>query len=59
MLLLAGLLGLTLYDHYWTSRDLQRLCDLIGPHEASPAIPTAPQQEIDNICTNHQPDTGF
>jgi hypothetical protein len=59
VLLLAGLLGLSVYNLFSTSRDLQRVCELIGPHDVTVANPITPRQEIDNICINHPPDNAF
>jgi|HubBroStandDraft_4_1064222.scaffolds.fasta_scaffold798558_2 hypothetical protein len=58
ILLLGAVLAYLIYRHYSTGRDLQRICELIGPHVATETNPSTPQQEIDNICISHQPD-GF
>jgi hypothetical protein len=58
ILLLGVVLAYLVYRHYSTGRDLQRICELIGPHTESVTNPSTPQQEIDNICISHQPD-GF
>ena len=53
---LLGLLALSLYGHYETGKDLRRVCELIGRHDASYGHPLTPQEEIDTICNVHEPD---
>jgi len=55
-LVLACLLALSIYGNYRTGRDLQRLCELIGPHDVGVAVPRTPREEIDNICIDHEPE---
>ena len=59
IMLLGAVLAYLLYRHYSTVRDLQRVCELIGPREASITIPNSPRQEIDSICINHRAGEGF
>ena len=59
ILLLAGVLAYLIYGHYSTGRDLRRICELIGSHDAGVTIPSSPRQEINNICINHRADEAF
>jgi len=59
ILLLGAVLAYLFYRHYSTVRDLQRVCELIGPHDAGVTITSSSRQEIDNICTNHGADEVF
>jgi hypothetical protein len=59
ILLLGAVLAYLIYRHYSTGHDLQRICELVGSHDASAAIPNSPRQEIDNICINHRAEDAF
>jgi hypothetical protein len=59
ILLLGALLTYLIYRHYATGHDLRRICELIGPHDASVTVPNSPRQEIENICINHRADDAF
>jgi hypothetical protein len=56
ILLLLGLLAVAVYGNYSTGRDLRRVCELTGPHDAMVRNPRTPREEIGNICVGHQPD---
>lgn len=58
--ILLALLAICEWGNYHTGRDLQTICELMGP-----AIVSVPdryaltaQQRIDNICIRHTPATG-
>ena len=53
--LIFGLLVISVSGNRTTERDIQRLCLLLGDHDMSVKHPKTPQQEIDNICLNHEP----
>ena len=57
-LFLLGVLAVALYGHYETGRDLARICDLLGSHNAWVAHPQTDRQEIDDICIDHQQEDG-
>jgi hypothetical protein len=44
------------YWNYMKGRELARVCELLGPHEASVRHPRTAREEIDNICLRHEPD---
>jgi hypothetical protein len=45
-----------LYIIHDRSRDLSRVCELLGDHVASYEHPLTPQEEIDTICNRNTPD---
>jgi hypothetical protein len=44
------------YGNYQRSKELARVCDLLGPHDVYIDHPTTARQEIDNICISRMPD---
>jgi hypothetical protein len=60
LLILAGILAVLLAStEYWNYRHgqaLDRVCELLGPHDAEIQPPRTARQEIDNICISRQPD---
>jgi hypothetical protein len=40
-------------------QDIDRICELLGPHDAEIVPPHTPGEEIDNICIRNQPDDDF
>ena len=44
------------YGNYQRGKELDRICELSGPHDVSVKKPTTPREEIDNICISRQPD---
>lgn len=54
-LILLVLLALSIYWHYETSEDLQRVCELTGAHDVAVIPPHSSKEELDNICVDHQP----
>jgi hypothetical protein len=57
--ILGFLLALSVYGHYQTGSDLNRLCDLLGPHDVEMLHPQTTKDEIDNICLRHAPADDF
>ncbi len=55
-LLLAGLFAIAEYGNYQRGREIDRVCDLLGPHDFEVAHPMTARQEIDNICISREPD---
>jgi hypothetical protein len=53
---LAAMLALSVWSLSQTRLDLDRVCELTGPHAFSHERPGAPQQEIDTICLRHASD---
>jgi len=53
---LAALLALSIWSLYRTGLDLDRVCELTGPHEFSHEHPVTPRQEIDTLCLRHASD---
>lgn len=54
ILALIGLLVIAVYGHHRTNLDLERVCDLVGDHDAPMGVPRTPRQEIDSICLSHE-----
>jgi hypothetical protein len=50
---LFALLLLSIYYHYRDGKDLEKVCELTGPHDVSVPNPLTTQQEITNICLQH------
>jgi hypothetical protein len=55
---LAALLLVVEYESHQRGRDLDRVCELLEPHNASYGHPTRPREEIDTICNRWQADDG-
>ena len=53
---LVTLLVLSAWSLSRTRLDLERVCELTGPHAFSHEHSGAPQQEIDTICLRHASD---
>jgi hypothetical protein len=53
--ILLLLLALAEYHNHQIARDLQQVCELIGPHDVWFEHPETPRQVIDTICISHQP----
>jgi hypothetical protein len=53
--ILLVLLVLAECHNHQIARDLQQVCDLIGPHDVWFEHPETPRQVIDTICISHQP----
>jgi TPR repeat protein len=54
--ILLVLLGVAEYGNYQRSEELDRVCELTGPHDVSVAIARTPREEIDNICIGREPE---
>jgi hypothetical protein len=54
--IVCALLALVVYGNYERGRDLDRVCELLGPHDVVVPSPQTPRQEIDNICISRLPD---
>ena len=54
--ILVFLLIVSVHGNWRTGSDLQRVCELLGPHDVSIDHPRTAKQEIDNICIGHAPD---
>lgn len=54
--ILFALLAFAEYRSYERSRQLDRVCELLGPHDVAVGFPGTAKEEIDNICINRQPD---
>ena len=50
---LAVMLAVSVWSLSRTRLDLERVCELTGPHEFSHEHPITPQQEIDTLCLHH------
>lgn len=55
ILVIIVLLAASLYGHHKTGHDLQRICELLGPHDLEVGSPRTAREEIDNICIAHEP----
>jgi hypothetical protein len=53
---LAALLVLSVWSLFRTGLDLDRVCELTGPHEISHEHSVTPRQEIDTLCLDHASD---
>jgi hypothetical protein len=38
------------YGNYQRGRELDQVCELLGPHDVAVMSPQTPKEEIDNIC---------
>jgi hypothetical protein len=47
---LFALLLVAEYGNYSRGQELDRICELLGPHDVSVLRPTTAREEIDNIC---------
>jgi hypothetical protein len=56
IVLLLGLLWVSGYVSYSIGRDLRRVCELIGPHDAAVLSSRTPRGEIGNICLRRDPE---
>jgi hypothetical protein len=54
--ILLALLGLAEYGSYQRGNELERVCELTGPHDMSFAVPRTPREEVDNICGGRESD---
>jgi hypothetical protein len=55
---LAASLAMVEYESHQRGRDLDRVCELLGSHDASYGHPASPREEIDTICNSRQADDG-
>ena len=53
--ILCVLLGIAGHGNYQRGRDLDRICELLGPHDVAVASPRTAREEIDNICISREP----
>jgi hypothetical protein len=53
---LVALLLVVEYESHKRLRDLDRVCELFGSHDASYGHPATPREEIDTICNSWQTD---
>ena len=53
---LAVMLAVSVWSLSRTRLDLERVCELTGPHEFSHEHSVTPQQEIDMLCLRHASD---
>ena len=56
IVLLLGLLWVSVYVSYSISRDLRRVCELIGTHDAAFRSLRTPREEIGTICLRREPE---
>jgi hypothetical protein len=55
--ILCALLAIVVYGNYQRGRDLDRVCELLGPHVVAVPSPRTARQEIDSICVSRgEPD---
>jgi hypothetical protein len=55
-MILAAALAVAIFGNYKRGRELDRICDLTGPHDTMAAVPHTARYEIDDICINREPD---
>jgi hypothetical protein len=48
--ILFALLAVAVYANYERGRELDRVCELIGPHDLSVTVARTAREEINNIC---------
>jgi hypothetical protein len=56
IVLLLGLLWVSVYVNYSLGRDLRRVCELTGPHDAVFGSLRTPREEVGNICLHRDPE---
>jgi hypothetical protein len=44
------------YGNYERGKELERVCDLIGPNDVWVEVPRTAKEEIDKICISRQQD---
>jgi len=53
---LAVFLAAAVYRNFELGGQLDRVCELLGPHDVWIGSPRTAREEIDDICIGHQPD---
>jgi hypothetical protein len=56
IVLLLGLLWVSVYVNYSLGRDLRRVYELTGPHDAAFGSLRTPREEVGNICPHRDPE---
>jgi hypothetical protein len=56
IVLLLGLLWVSVYVNYSLGRDLRRVCELTGMHDAAFGSLRTPRGEVGNICLHRDPE---
>jgi hypothetical protein len=54
--ILAGLFLFAEYSNYKKGMDIQRVCELTGPHDVASNHPRNDKEELDSICINRASD---